>query len=335
MPLDSLEVGTLEWSENNFSSLSELLVSLDRKNVSSPLPESDGVGSSIEDEPLPLVIWVVVLDEGSVLRRTNVLVASVERSSSMHVQSNLELNARVQWESWVLDSSAVSPPGLVLTVMAFVPDQVSIVSVGATVDIEASVADISDVSHRSSEPSDLLEWLVSEWSRNGSIVPVSPVVSTLLDGHSKSSVTLWSDSSGSPVKDPPLLNVSWVVVLDSESVLMASDVLSIDNSSVVSHSRSNLELLTATEWVSWEVNALSGDEPSLVGTVVASPEDNVSVVVVVTSMDIKAVTTRVSEVSVGTTEVVESLSSIVVLILSHYNSSVVSHELTSLVRDGI
>lgn len=67
----------------------------------------------------------------------------------------------------------------------------------------------------------------------------------------------------------------------------------------------------------------------------AFPEDDVSVVMVVISMNIKTVTSRVSEVSVGTFIVVESLSAVIVLILSHDNSSVVSQELTYLVRDGV
>lgn len=110
---------------------------------------------------------------------------------------------------------SISPPGLVLTVMAFIPVQVSVVGVGISMNIEASEANISDVLDSSSKPSDLLKWFISEWSRNSSIVVVSPVVSTNLNGHSKSSVSLRSDCSSSGVKDPPLFDVSWVMVLDS------------------------------------------------------------------------------------------------------------------------
>lgn len=60
-----------------------------------------------------------------------------------------------------------------------------------------------------------------------------------------------------------------------------------------------------------------------------------SVVVVSISMDIKAVTSRVSEVSYRSSEVIESLGSIVGLVLSDNSSSIVSHELSSLVGDSI
>jgi len=96
-----------------------------------------------------------------------------------------------------------------------------------------------------------------------------------------------------------------------------------------------LESLSISEWVSWVVNSLSGEVPGLVSTTVARPEDDVSVVGVRVSMDIKAVTTTISEVSVGSSPVVESLSAIIWNVLSNDNSSVESQELTSLIGDSI
>lgn len=59
-----------------------------------------------------------------------------------------------------------------------------------------------------------------------------------------------------------------------------------------------------------------------------------SVLIVSSTVNIKAVTSRVSEVFLGTLEVVESLSSIIWLNLSDNNSSVVSEHLLDLVRDS-
>lgn len=75
-----------------------------------------------------------------------------------------------------------------MAVVALVPVNVSVVSVGVAMDIEASEALISDGSSVFVEPSDSLSWLVSVLSHDSSIVPVSPVVSSSLDGHDHSSV---------------------------------------------------------------------------------------------------------------------------------------------------
>ena len=83
---------------------------------------------------------------------------------------------------WIVDSSSVDVPSLVRTVVALPPDDVSVVGVGSSVNIEASVSKISDSSGLSSEPSDLLEKLVLEWSGNSCISVVVPVVSSELDG---------------------------------------------------------------------------------------------------------------------------------------------------------
>lgn len=96
---------------------------------------------------------------------------------------------------------------------------------------------------------------------------VSPVLSVLLDGHGVSGVGSRSDGSGSPVEDEPLLDVVRVVVLDSESVLVGTNVLSDEQGSVGAHSRFDLELETVSEWVSWEMDSGSVEHPSLVGTV--------------------------------------------------------------------
>jgi hypothetical protein len=46
----------------------------------------------------------------------------------------------------------------------------------------------------------------------------------------------WSDSLGSGVKLPPLIAVEWIVVSDSQSELVSSDIFFPEQSSMSSHS---------------------------------------------------------------------------------------------------
>ena len=92
-----------------------------------------------------VVVWVVVLDSQSVLMVTNVLVPE-ESSLAWHDSLDLESNTVSKWVSWVVNSSSVNGPSLVLTVMAFEPDGVSVVRVVCSVDIKAETGSVSDVS---------------------------------------------------------------------------------------------------------------------------------------------------------------------------------------------
>ena len=83
------------------------------------------------------------------------------------------------------------------------------------------------------------------------------------------------------------------MVLDSQSVLLSSDVLSPEEGSVSSHSVLDLESDSIVEWVSWEVNSSSVDPPGLVETIVTVPVDDMSVVGVAVAMNIKALLTIV------------------------------------------
>lgn len=95
-------------------------------------------------------------------------------------------------------------------------------------------------------------------------------------------------------------SVGWIVVLDSQSVLVATNMLMPEESSCSAHSSLDLELDTISQWISWNVHWSSIKVPSLVSTVMASPVDNPSVVVVFATMDIKAVSCWISEVSSAT-----------------------------------
>jgi hypothetical protein len=70
----------------------------------------------------------------------------------------------------------------------------------------------------------------------------------------------------------------------------------VEDCSVSTAFSSNLELLAVFEWVLFVVDALLINPPALVSSIVAIPEDSVSHVIVFAVMNIKAVTTVVSEV---------------------------------------
>ena len=116
-------------------------------------------------------------------------------------------------------------------------------------------------------------------SCNNSSVSVSvPVVVVPLDGNGHSSVTLSSDRSGSPVEHPPLFDVFWIVVSDSKSIVVSSNVFMVEKCSVSFHLRFDLESYTISQWISWEVNSSSVSEPILAVAVFAHPESDVVLV---------------------------------------------------------
>jgi len=87
------------------------------------------------------------------------------------------------------------------------------------------------------------------------------------------------------------------VVLDSNSELVSSDMLSVDKGSLASHLRSDLESHFVGKWLSWVSESSLVNVPSLVEAVVAVPEDNMSIVVVVSAVNVEALSTVVSNVS--------------------------------------
>lgn len=91
--------------------------------------------------------------------------------------------------------------------------------------------------------------------------------------------------------------VLWVMSLDSQSVLVSSNMLFPEESLVALHSGSDLELDSVGERVVWVVVTLSIDHPSLVEAVGALVPVNVSSVSVRVSMDVEASNTLVSDVS--------------------------------------
>lgn len=170
--------------------------------------------------------------------------------------------------------------------MAVPEDDVSSVSVLSSVDVQTFLGDVSDVSSGSSVEGSLLVDLSSPWSDDGGNTN-SEFVSVLV-GDGVTSVGPGSDGSGSLVEDEPLSVVLWLVVSDSESVLVSSDVLLPVQGSEGAHSRFDLESSVVWKWLSWIGVGSLVDIPGLVQTVVAAPHDGVSQVSVDVSVDIKA-----------------------------------------------
>lgn len=172
--------------------------------------------------------------EGIVVPDLEVVSLEGHSSSAVHSSLKLESNSIGKWISNLFVSLLVNVEGLILSIVASVPDQVVVVMVSVSKDIEASNSEISDVSSSSTKESNLLSLLVFEWSNNGIIELIAPVGTS--DSEDQVSVSESSDSSSSPVEDEPLLDVEWVVVSDSKSVHSPSESFSSENWSVTLHS---------------------------------------------------------------------------------------------------
>jgi len=255
---------------------------------------SDGSGSLIENEPLLLTLWVVVSDSESVLLSSDVL-GEEEGAVVLHLRLNLELDSVIEWLVWISPSDLVNGPSLVGTIVAIPEDSMSVVLVSSSVDVEALVSVVADVSDRSIEPSDSLVDLALEWSHDGGDVDLVALAG--LVGQGKGSLGERSDGLGTRVEHEPLLVVIWVVVSDSESELLSTNVLGEVQGSLASHSGLDLELESISERVVWEVSGLGVDDPSLVQSVVAVVPDGVGFVHVSSSGDVEALVAVVSDVS--------------------------------------
>lgn len=240
----------------------------------------------------------------------------------------MEFLVITNWLSWPADSSLINVPGLVQSVVAVVVDNMSVVMIVTSVNIKALSSNVSNVSSWTIEPSDLLVWLVLPLSDYCSNIN-SEALSSLV-GESIVSSSPGSDGSGSGIESPPLSVVLWTVVSDSKSELVSTNVLMPEESSSVLHERLNLELNSVSKWVSWVVNSLSVNVPSLVQSIVAVPEDDVSHVVVVSSMNIKALLGQVSDVSSSST-IEEGSLEVGVNEVSHDSSNIDSPSVSLLV----
>lgn len=297
LPGDVLVDFVLEGSHVNLSSVTEGGWSLVRQSQVFVAGGSDRLGSAVEHPPLVGCEWVVVTGSHQLVFVPSNCSASLEVSSS-----NLELDSVDDWENGQSSCLSNSLPSLVEAIVALVPDEFLVVGVTCSNDIEASLFDISNVLDLSWEPSDLLELLTVEWSSHSLVVVLAPVVTTELDRQGEVSVAGGSDGLGSAVEHPPLVEVSWLAVSDSQSSLTLIQLLSDVHNSATLHKSLDLESDSVGEWVLGEFNSLSFDVPALVGSAVAWPEDDVSVVLVGSSVDIKAKSGVVSDVPLGSWE---------------------------------
>jgi len=100
---------------------------------------------------------------------------------------------------------------------------VSLVGVASTLNIEALTSVVSQVSSASWEVGGSLVVLVGPWSQDSVLSDSIGVSISVGDG--VVSLCVSSDGSGSSVKDEPLVVTEGSVVLDSQSVLMSSNML--------------------------------------------------------------------------------------------------------------
>lgn len=95
----------------------------------------------------------------------------------LHQTLDLESSGILEWVSWHIDCLWIEPPSLVSSVVAFVPDNVSVLSVRVSSNIKALSAIVSDVLVCSTVVSNLLVGLVSVESGNSWLV-ISEFVSS-------------------------------------------------------------------------------------------------------------------------------------------------------------
>lgn len=163
-----------------------------RKNKGSVDGRSEGLGSPVEDEPLFSVSWVVVSDSESVLVSSEML-SHVEWSLRFHLGSDLNHDGISDWVSGVFWHVSIVVPGLVKTVVAVVEDNMSVMCIRVSVNIEALLGEVSDVSSGSIVPNSSVVDLFGGSSDNNCDVD-SPLVSPLV-GENVGLHVVWSDGS--------------------------------------------------------------------------------------------------------------------------------------------
>lgn len=161
----------------------------------------------------------------------------------------MESSVVIDWLSWVSPSELIDLPSLVQSIVAVPEGNVSVVYISSSINIETFSIQGSDSSSWVVEPSHLLVNLISPDSGNSNLSNSVSISLSVRDGIVSSPER--SNRSGSVVECPPLSSVIWVVVLDSKSVLVTSDVLTSEESSVVSHGRFDLEFNSVSQWISW------------------------------------------------------------------------------------
>lgn len=177
------------------------------------LPESDGVSSSVHDEPLTsLVSWDGVSDSELVIVTSHV-VGEVDSSVTSHSRSDLEWSVAVP-----LVISSVTHFGVVPESTPLV-SAISPLDVVPTVDLVSNhmgalASDVSNGAMGSSEPSQLLIVITSVVVSGGNVSVDAEVVWSLMRNNLVSPV-ICSDSLSSGIEGPHLSSIPWVEVVNS------------------------------------------------------------------------------------------------------------------------
>lgn len=262
----------------------------DRNSVVSQTSRSERSSSRVVDPPLVDIKSVGVLDSDNVLPCSLVRLLHGECSLSCHVVDDHELNTISDMESSPGPSFLGDIPVLFSTIWC-ASKPLSVSTVITTWVTQAITSVRSDIAS-SILPVDLRFRVTSILSDNN--VRGSSIISR--DG--PISVGNPSNRFGSGIICEMLAIVIWVKVHNSDVLLVMSSVS--PNAKCETSSLklgSDCECDTVTSWPFWSIDAISVDVPGLVETVMASIEDNMSSMVVVISMDIKASYTSISNVS--------------------------------------
>lgn len=125
----------------------------------------------------------------------------------------------------------------------------------------------------------------------------------------------------SAVEDPPLIFIPWAHVLDSQQVVVAADVFMESNRSVELLLSSDLEPFGISFGVSRILRTNLIKFPLLVGVEGASPENEVSVMSIRTTMNVQAFISVVLQIEVSFRAFVPLDSfSVVICVRSNYSS---------------
>jgi len=114
-----------------------------------------------------------------------------------------------------VNSSGISVPSLSSSVLASPHSHVVSVRVSLIIWLQAESCMVNE---SSTIELNLLVWIISPWSQDNSIGLSMEVVELNTDSIVSSLVR--SDRLGSVIKEPPLVFVEWLEVLDSKSILV-------------------------------------------------------------------------------------------------------------------
>jgi len=258
-PGDLLEVSLSVDVRSDDSKLadSESLLELVGDGVVSHGSGSDGSSSLIKS---PDVVLDTILEGGDsesvVLGDSSDLSGVVVKNSvSWEDGSDDEGGAVSDWVSWCVEALSADIPDLVLTVMAVVPLEWSLVGESSSVNVEALSSLVPEVLSLASEEAELLIVLVSPSSDDGwssNLVSLAVLV-----GDSEVSVLGDSDRVSSGVVDEPVPLVPGWGFVDSESVSLSSGSrleVVVDMHIVLSDL--DVEEVSVLDWEEWELGLL-------------------------------------------------------------------------------